>query len=88
MKKKKIFGKRVPFNPQIKNLPQIKLLAERNVNMVEIDLDMDDETYAVLAQAGWEAIQHDKPALANYAIVEALKEFVKSEKEKDARHIA
>lgn len=88
MKKKNLSAKRVPLSPQIGKLPAIKILSERRVDYVELDLDVDDEAMAVLAQAGWETIQKDKDALANYAIVKALEDLVRSEKEKDARHIA
>jgi hypothetical protein len=74
--------KRVPLPPAI------KILAERDIPSKELDLDIDPETYAVLAQAGWETIQKDKDALVNYAITKALEDLVRSEKEKDARHIA
>lgn len=75
---------RVPSNPKDKKLPAIKILAERTVEMVELDLDIDDEVHAVLVQAGWETIQKDKQALASYAFVEALKEFVKREEKNNA----
>ena len=82
MRKKFLSQKRVPLPPAI------KILAERNISSKELDLDIDPETYAVLAQAGWETIQKDKDALVNYAIVKAMEDLVRSEKEKDARHIA
>jgi hypothetical protein len=90
MKKNKhiLSAKRVPFSPEIGKLPSIRITAERKVDYVELDLDMDDEAVAVLAEAGWEAIQKDKDALVSYAITKALTDLVKSEKEKDARHIA
>ena len=90
MKKQKsiLSAKRVPLSPQIGELPAIKILAERKVDYVELDLDMDDEAVAVLAEAGWEAIQKDKEALVNYAITKALTDLVENEKKKDARHIA
>ncbi len=75
---------RVPSNPKDERLPKIKILAERTVEMVELDLDIDDKVHAVLAQAGWETIQKDKQALASYAFVEALKEFVKREEKNNA----
>jgi len=77
--------KRVPLPPVS---TAIKILAERNISSTELDLDMDAETYAVLAQAGWETIQKDKDALVSYAIMKALEDLVRSEKEKNARHIA
>ena len=75
---------RVPYNPKDKKLPEIKILAERKVEMVELDLDIDDRVHAVLVQAGWETIQKDKQALASYAFAEALKEFVKREEKNNA----
>jgi hypothetical protein len=88
MSKKILSAKRVPLSPKIGKLPAIKIMAERKVDYVELDLDVDDEAVAVLAQAGLEAIQKDKEALVNYAIVKALQDLVKNEKEKNARHIA
>jgi hypothetical protein len=90
MKKQKsiLSAKRVPLSPKIGKLPAIKIVAERKVDYVELDLDVDDEAVAVLAKAGLETIRNDKEALVNYAIVKALQDLVKNEKEKDARHIA
>jgi hypothetical protein len=88
MSKKNLSAKRVPLSPEIGKLPAIKIVAERRVDYVELDLDVDDKAMAVLAEAGWEAIQKDKDALVNYAITKALTDLVKNEKEKDARHIA
>ena len=50
--KKILSAKRVPLSPQIVNLPAIKIVAERRVDYVELDLDVDDKAVAVLAQAG------------------------------------
>jgi hypothetical protein len=90
MKKQKsiLSAKRVPLSPKIGKLPAIKIVAERKVDYVELDLDVDDGAMAVLAQAGLETIRNDKEALVSYAISRALKDLVKNEKEKDARHIA
>jgi len=90
MKKQKsiLSAKRVPLSPEIGKLPAIKIVAERKVDYVELDLDVDDGAMAVLAQAGLETIRNDKEALVSYAISRALKDLVKNEKEKDARHIA
>lgn len=90
MKKQKsiLSAKRVPLSPQIGELPAIKILAERKVDYVELDLDVDDKTMAILAQAGLETIRNDRDALVNYAINRALKDLVENEKKKDARHIA
>jgi len=90
MKKNKpiLSAKRVPLSPEIGKLPAIKIVAERKVDYVELDLDVDDKAVAVLAQAGLETIRNDKEALVSYAINRALKDLIKNEKEKDARHIA
>jgi hypothetical protein len=88
MSKKNLSAKRVPLSPKIGKLPAIKIIGERFVNMAELDLDVDDEAMAVLAQAGWETIQKDRDALVSYAITKALEDLVRSQKEKDARHIA
>ena len=90
MKKQKsiLSAKRVPLSPQIGELPAIKILAERKVDYVELDLDVDEETVAMLAEAGLETIRNDKEALVNYAINRALKDLIENEKKKDARHIA
>lgn len=88
MSKKILSAKRVPLSPQIGKLPAIKIVAERKVDYVELDLDVDDEAVAVLAKAGLETIRNDKEALVNYAIVKALKDLIENEKKKNARHIA
>ena len=58
------------------------------MDYVELDLDVDDEAVAVLAQAGLETIRNDKEALVSYAINKALTDLIKNEKEKNARHVA
>jgi hypothetical protein len=88
MSKKILSAKRVPLSPQIGKLPAIKIVAERKVDYVELDLDVDDEAVAVLAKAGLETIRNDKEALVNYAINKALKDLIENEKKKNARHIA
>lgn len=88
MSKKNLSAKRVPLSPQIGKLPAIKIIAERKVDYVELDLDVDDEAVAILAEAGLETIRNDKEALVNYAINKALKDLIENEKKKNARHIA
>lgn len=88
MSKKNLSAKRVPLSPELRKIPAVKVLWDKPVDCVELGFDIEDEAMAVLAQAGLEAIQKDKEALVSYAITEALKDLVRSEKEKDARHIA
>lgn len=59
-----------------RTLGDIRILSEKPIPYVELELDMDRETVDLLAQAGWVEIQKDKDALANYAFGRALKEFV------------
>jgi len=84
----KIKIQRTPISHDTEKLPKITITAEREVTNVELDIDIDPKVLAVLAEAGWETIQGDETALANYAIVKALEDLIKNEKEKDARHIA
>ena len=58
----------------------IKLLAERNVDMVEMDFDVDDETLDLIAAHAIHMIENDKPALFQYAMRKALENFAKGEK--------
>jgi len=56
---------------------QIKILAERNVKMVELDIDADNKTIDRMAKIGLQMIKKDKAALFNYAFVEALKNIIR-----------
>jgi hypothetical protein len=56
-------------------LGTIKILAERQVPYVELDLDIDDNTLNKIAKAGLIAIKRDKKALFNYALTKALEEL-------------
>ena len=58
-----------------KPLGSIKILAEREVKYVELDLDVDDDTFDKIAKAGLIEIKHDKHALFNYAMLKAIREF-------------
>jgi hypothetical protein len=57
-------------------LGQIKILAERNVRMVELDIDVDNKTVDKIAKIGLQMIKKDKQALFNYAFVEAIKRSI------------
>lgn len=58
-------------------LGQIKILAERKVKMVELDIDADERTIDTMAKAGLRLIKNDRQALFNYAFVEALKNTIR-----------
>ena len=61
-------------------LGQIKILGERKVTMVELDLDMDKKTVDILSRAGLNIIKHEKKELASYAFKKALEAAVKGDK--------
>ena len=58
-------------------LGQIKILAERNVRMVELDIDEDNKTIDRIAKIGLRMIRKDRAALFNYAFVAALKNTIR-----------
>ena len=61
----------------MEKLGQIKILAERKVKMVEVDIDVDDKTIDRIAAVGLRLIRKDKTALFNYAFVKALENATK-----------
>ena len=65
----------------MEKLGQIKILKERKVAMVELDLDMDDQTIDKLAHAGFNMIKYDRQELAAYAFRKALEASVTKDKE-------
>ena len=56
---------------------QMKILAERKVTMVELDINVDNKTLNIFAKAGLREIKKDKSALFNYAFVNALRRGLK-----------
>jgi hypothetical protein len=53
----------------------IKILKEREVSCVELDLEVDNNTFHKIAKAGLIEIKRDKQALFNYALLKSLEEF-------------
>ena len=64
----------------MEELGVIKLLAERKVDMVEMDFDVDDKTLDLIAAHAIHMIENDKPALFEYAMKKAFENFAKGEK--------
>lgn len=62
-------------------LGQIKIISERKVQMVELDLNMDEQTIDRMAHAGFNMIKYDRWELASYAFKKALEAFAKGDKE-------
>ena len=55
---------------------QIKILAERKVTMVELDIDVDEKTIDKAAKIGLRMIKKDRAALFNYAFAQAIKNTI------------
>lgn len=64
---------------EIKDLPIIRILKEREIPYVEWDLEMEDDTHAMLVKWGKEDATDDD--YVNIAIREGLKAFVESKEE-------
>ena len=64
---------------KIKDLPIIKILEEREVPYVEWDLEMEDDTHAMLVKWGKEGATDDD--FVNIAVREGLKAFIASKEE-------
>ena len=65
----------------MEKLGQIKIVSERKVRMVELDLDMDEISIDRLAHAGFNLIKYDRQELASYAFRKALEATIKGDKE-------
>ena len=61
-------------------LGHIKILSERRVKMVELNLDMDEQTIDRMAHAGFNLIKYDRDELVSYAFKKALEAAVKGDK--------
>ena len=65
---------------KIKDLPIIRILAEREIPYVEWDLEMEDDTHAMLVRWGKEAATDED--FVNIAIRVGLEAFVESKEAK------
>jgi len=63
-------------------LGQIKILAERKVKMVELDIEVDDKTRDIVCHAALHEITSDGDALFNYGFNQALKRFIQTKGKK------
>jgi len=63
-------------------LGQIKILAERKVEMVELDIEVDDKTRDIVCHAALHEITSDGDALFNYGSNQALKRFIQTKGKK------
>jgi hypothetical protein len=60
-----------------KNLPVIKILAERKVEMVELDLDIPKDAKNILIDIAMKYIVKDEKALLSYAFSKCIKDSLK-----------
>ena len=60
----------------MEELGQIKFLGEREVKMVEMKFDMDDNVADKLAHIGFNRIMYERDELASYAIRKLLTEYI------------
>lgn len=61
-----------------KNLPTIKILRERKINMCEIDLDIPDEVANEMYEYGISHIHTDRRAVINWTFNCALKNSIET----------
>ena len=73
-------GKRGKAN--MDGLGQIKILAEREIKMVEVDVDVDQKTREIICHAALREIASDGDALFNYGFNQALKRFIENKGKK------
>ena len=57
----------------------INILAERKVQMVEMDIDVDDGALDTIASCALEMIKEDKQELFGYAMRKAFESFARGE---------
>jgi len=63
-------------------LGKIQILAERKVEMVELDIDVDDKTRDTVCHAALREITSDGDALFNYGFNQAIKRFIQTKGKK------
>ena len=78
----KDWGIKAVSKASAKSLPVIKILAERRVTMVELDLDVPDKIHEDMLAYAADYIISDKKALFNWAFNKALENFVNLKEKK------
>jgi len=63
-------------------LSQIKILAERKVQMVELDIEVDEETRNKVCHAALREITSDGDALFSYGLNKAFKRLIRTKGKK------
>ena len=63
-------------------LGKIQILAERKVQMVELDIEVDEETKSKICHAALREITSDGDALFSYGFNQALRRFIQTKGKK------
>jgi hypothetical protein len=63
-------------------LGKIQIIAERKVEMVELDIEVDDKTRDTVCHAALREITSDGDALFNYGFNQAIKRFIQTKGKK------
>jgi len=63
-------------------LGQIKILAERKIEMIELDIEVDDKTRDIVCHSALREITSDGDALFNYGFNQAIKRFIETKGKK------
>jgi len=63
-------------------LGKIQILAERKVEMVELDIEVDDNTRDIVCHSALREITSDGDALFNYGFNQAIKRFIQTKGKK------
>ena len=75
-------GPRKKGKVNMDGLGKIQILAERKVEMVELDIEVDDATRDTVCHAALHEITSDGDALFNYGFNQALKRFIQTKGKK------
>ena len=67
---------------KVDGLGKIQILGERKVEMVELDIDVDEETKAKICHAALREITSDGDALFSYGFNQALKRLIQTKGKK------
>jgi hypothetical protein len=67
---------------KVGGLGKIQILAERKVQMVELDIEVDEETKSKICHAALREITSDGDALFSYGFNQALRRFIQTKGKK------
>jgi hypothetical protein len=67
---------------KVDGLGKIQILAERKVQMVELDIEVDEETKSKICHAALREITSDGDALFSYGFNQALRRFIQTKGKK------